>query len=220
MTTQKAVNIFKILIDKYGSPEVIDSEIVDYLNMATYEWLNRLIPDNQGGIVNFEADSNVAMQIRPLIYNLTLSLDANDKITDEKLADKLRVQVEDQNACVFRIGNIGVVVSNITYPAKYVSSNSLWVFQRNYFKKASSTKPLYTYVKDGYQFYSDPGGDIKITVIKKPSAISLTPIVVNPELDDYAMYSIIMIAVKMAGIAIRETELLQDMRLAGIQNAQ
>jgi len=57
-------------------------------------------------------------------------------------------------------------------------------------------------------------------IIKRPSMLSLTPKVVNPELDDYAMYSIIMIAVKMAGIAIRETEFLQDMRLAGIQNAQ
>ena len=105
-----------------------------------------------------------------------------------------------------------------TYPAKYTPYNNLWAFGRNYFKKSSNKKPLFTYVKDGYQFYSDGGGNVKVTVIKKPTDMALAPKVSNPEFSDYAMQSIIGLALKLAGVAIRDTELLQDTRLSGIMN--
>jgi hypothetical protein len=77
VTTQKAVDILNILIDKYGSPSVDEDERVDMLNMAMFEYLNRLVPDNQGGVVNFEFDSNVIHNIKPLIYTITANMDAD-----------------------------------------------------------------------------------------------------------------------------------------------
>ena len=224
MTTQAAVDVFKVLQDKYGAPEIIDNEIVKYLNMGMYEWLNRLVPDNQGGIVNFEFDSNVAMNIKPFILDLTLTMNSDDKVTDEDIADEIRSLVNDQNAEVFRVLNVGVEVTaddvTTTYPAKYVKHNNLYTYQRNYFKRSSSTTPLYTIVNDGYQFYPTEAGNIKMTVIKMPTPLCLTPTVVNPELTDYNMYSVIMIALKLAGIATRDTEIIEDIRLSALQVGQ
>jgi hypothetical protein len=72
MTQQKAVDIFAILQDKYSSPNLITSEVIDLLNMAlSGEYMNRLFPDNQGGVVNFEMDQNVVVNIQPLLWTIT-----------------------------------------------------------------------------------------------------------------------------------------------------
>ncbi len=228
MLTQKAVDIFKIIQDKYGSPDVIDSEIIKYLNMATYEWLNRLIPDSQGGVVNFEFGANTASQVQPLMHTVELELDATGMITDEQISDKLKDQVGDQCAEVFKILNVAVdvdttveeVTTTTTYPAKYVSHNNILAYQRNVFKAASPKKPLYTLLSRGYQFYPTTADGIRMTVLKSPTELALTPKVVNPELEDYTMYSIIMIALKLAGVATRDEELIMQTRNVGLQIAQ
>lgn len=218
MTTQKAIDIYNVLLDKYGSPSQIDDEIVDNLNMATYEWLNRLVPDSQGGIVNFEFDSNVVHNLKPLIFSIAANMDADGLLSETDIETALQAESSDATAKVFRIMSIGITDSDdITRPVKYEFQNSLWANAMNYFKRPSTTKPKYTMVAAGLQFYpTNQMDELKITVIKTPKTLSLTG-PVDPELSDYVVFNIISLSLKLGGIQVRDEELLQDVRLAGLQ---
>lgn len=221
MTTQNLVDLYNVLLDKYGSPSQNDSEIVGNLNMATYEWLNRLVPDNQGGIVNFEFDSNVVHNIKPLIFSITENMDADGLLAEADIESALQSESSDASAKVFRIMSIGITDSDdVTQPVTYEFQNSLWSNARNFFKRPSASNPKYTMVAAGLQFYpTNQADDLVITVIKTPKALALSP-VSDPELSDYVMYNIVSLALKLGGIQVRDEELLQDARLAALQISQ
>lgn len=220
MTTQKCVDIFNVLQDKYGSPDVQSGEVVDFLNMATYEWLNRLVPSNLGGVVNYEFDQNTLTNIKPLVYPVTIVMSAGGIITNTAFTSALVTAGAEAGATWYRIGNIGITIGSETYPVKFTKHNNLWAYQRNFFKKTSATKFRYTVRQDGLRFYPiDTTNPMSLTVIKNPKALSLVgPI--NPELDDAQMFNIIIIALKLAGISTRDEEVLEDVRLASLQTAQ
>lgn len=219
MTTQQLVDLYNVLLDKYGSPSQNDSEIVGNLNMATYEWLNRIVPDNQGGVVNFEFDSNVVANIKPLIYTITENMDVNGLLAEADIETALQTESSDATAKVFRVMSIGITDSDgVTIPVTYEFQNSLWENENNYFKKSSATNPKYTFLADGLKFYpTNATDDLVITVIKTPKALALTPSPINPELSDYVMYNVVSLALKLGGIQVRDEELLQDTRLAALQ---
>ena len=218
MTIQFAIDLYNVLLDKYGSPSQEDDEIVGNLNMATYEWLNRVVPDNQGGVVNFEFDSNVVSNIKPLIYTITDNMDANGLLSETDIESALQTESSDATAKVFRIMSVGITDSDdVTRPVKYEFQNSLWTNARNYFKRPSATNPKYTMIADGLRFYPvNQTDDLTITMIKTPKALALSP-VSNPELSDYVMYNIVSLALKLGGIQVRDEELLQDARLSALQ---
>lgn len=222
LTTQNLVDLYNVLLDKYGSPSQIDSEIVGNLNMATYEYLNRLVPDNQGGVVNFEFDSNTVSNIKPLIFTVTDNMDVNGLLSEADIESALQTESSDATAKVFRIMSIGITDSDdVTRPVKYGFQNSLWMNARNFFKRPSATNPKYTMIADGLKFYpTNQTDDLVITVIKTPKALALTPSPVNPELSDAVLMNIIMIALQIGAIQVREEDLIADIRNTTIQNAQ
>lgn len=220
MTTQFAIDLYNVLLDKYGSPSQEDDEIIGNLDMASYEYLNRLIPDNQGGIINFEFDSNVVHNLRPLIIPLNFNMDSNGLVSITDINTGL-TGTGDGGARLLRVMSIGITNNEgVTRPVKYVFQNEIWAHERNFFKRPSDTNPKYTLLVDGLHFYPvNVTDELTIVAIKTPKALSLTgPI--NPEFDDYVMYNIISIALKLGGIQVRDEELLQDARLAALQISQ
>lgn len=222
MTTQFAVDLYNVLLDKYGSPSQEDDEIVGNLNMAINEYLNRVVPDNQGGVVNFEFDANVVRNIKPLIWTITENMDSDGLLAESAIETALQTESSDASAKVFVIMSVGITDSDdVTRPVKYEFQNSLWMHARNVFKRPSVTNPKYTMIADGLKFYPvNETDDITITVIKTPKELALTPSPVNPELSDYVMYNVISIALKLGGVAVRDEELLQDVRLSALQISQ
>lgn len=221
MTTQQAIDIYNVLQDKYGSPNQIESEIIGNLNMGMFEWLNRISPDNQGGIINFEFDSNVAQSIAPLVYIITENMDGDGLLTNAAILSALQTESSDPTASVFRVKAIGITDDDgVIRPVRYIRQNNLFSYFRNKFKRPSATRPRFDFIAKGYKFYPvNEVDDLTITVIKNPKLLSLSP-VVNPELDDYAMYNIIAIALKLGGIETRDEELIMDVRNTGLQIAQ
>lgn len=237
MTTAEAVAIFKILQDKYASPHLVDSEIVRMLNMAQYERLNRLIPDDMGGVVNFEQDQNVALNLKPLIYRLTdlsvlgggpppacilLDTDINDKLI-EVLTD---LAIDEPDAKYFRVCNLAESATLTSPPAylKYSKHNNIYRASLNTFK-APGNVLYYTTCARGFQVYpiedSTADKSFEITVIKHPRKLRLETTVdpaVDPEWDDYNMNLIIMIALQLAGISTRDEELIADIRNTKVTN--
>lgn len=220
LTTQNLIDLYNVLADKYGSPNQIDSEILGNLNYAHYEYLNRLSPDNEGGVINFEFDQNVATNIKPLVYNITLNMDVNGLISESAINTALQTASSDPTAKVFRYMAVGVSVSGTKYPVKYEPHNSRLVNERNFFKRPTTTNSKYTMLSEGLEFYpTQQSSPVTLTVIKTPRPLSLSPLV-NPELPDIALYNIVAIALKLFGIQVREGELLEDARLSGLQITQ
>lgn len=217
LTTQDLLDLYNILLDKYSSPTQIDSEILKNLNMATYEYLNRLVPDNQGGIVNFEFDTNVVANLQPLIVPLTLNMNGSGLLTEAVIETALQGESGDATAKVFRVMSVGITTGGKKYPVKYTFQNSKYVDERNFFKRPTATNPKYTMLAEGLEFYPTNTGDpLTVTVIKTPAALALSPLQ-NPELPDYVMYNIISIALQIGGVQVRDEELIADIRNTSLQ---
>lgn len=220
MTTQKAVDIINILQDRYGSPDVAPGEVVDFLNMATYEWLNRLVPSNLGGVVNYDFDVNTLSNIKPLVFGITANMSASGVLTNAAITTALVAAGAEAGAAWYRIGNIGITISGKTYPIKHGKHNNILAYDRNFFKKPSATRIKFSIRQDGLKFNQiDSVNPLTAIVIKHPKLLSLVG-PVNPELDDAQMYNIIAIALKLAGVSTRENELIMDIRNTGIQTLQ
>lgn len=205
MTTAEALDIFKILQDKYASPNLIDSEILKFLNMAQYERINRILPDDMGGVVNFDFDQNTAFNIKHLIYPLS-SLSATSDVLLNTTINAALVSAAGAGSELMRILNVSVSGKL----AKYVSNNNLLSQAANYFKVPSANYPRYSIQATGLKFYPSPtASSISLVAMKKPKAISLTA---DPEWDDYNMNLVLMIALQLAGVSTRDEELIADIR--------
>lgn len=218
MLLSKAITIFETILDKSASPNVVQSEIIDYLNMATNEYLNRLVPDSQGGVVNFDFDANTLAEIQPLVFHIGGSLTPATG-TDEGLISNLKINTAlsffvGAAATYFRI--IAVQLLQGTYPyLRYVSPNKWYAISQNSFKKQSLEQPVYTLDKRGI-FVSPPTlSQIQMIVIKTPKVYTVGDLSSQMELTDYSMYNIISIALKIAGVGVRDEELINDVRMTG-----
>jgi len=213
MTTAQAVTYFQVLIDKYGSPSVITSEVYTYLNHAINEYVNRLLPDTEGGIENWEQDENVMMNLQPLIFNLSLT-PSSGLITVSNINTALTTAASEVGAEYLRIGSIG----KGTLPIRFVRQNNFWAFQRNFFKRPSSTKLRYTVAANGLQIYpTTTTGPILLNVIKKPRIVSGS---VDPEFGDYQMYGVISLAAQLCGVSVRDSELIETLKGVTLQNTK
>jgi len=201
MTTSEAISLFKILQDKYASPHLTDGEILKFLNMAQYERLNRLVPDDMGGVSALEQDQNVLMNIRPFIYKVTGLVVSSGFLSNSTISAAM------SGAELFRVLNINYYQGR---PAKFTRHNNVLKEATNTFKDASQTNQKYVVLGNGYQFYpAYSTTDTSMTVVKKPATISAST---NPEWDDYNMNLILMIALQLAGISTRDEELIMDIR--------
>lgn len=216
MSTQECVNYFLVLQDKYGSPAVEESEVVNFLNHAINEYLNRIFPDNQGAAVNFEQDKNITANIQPLIFEFDVSTAASGLLTTAALNAALVTAGAEVGATSFRVDSIGLTSAGKTYPVKYLRGNERWAFARNFFKKPLLTRPKFEFVTTGFQIYPAGVQALTVSVVKKPKILALSP-VINPELEDYVMFNIIAIALQLAGVATRDEEIIQDIRNITVQ---
>lgn len=212
MTTIYAIDRCKVLSDKYGSPSIEDDEWLGHLNMASYEALNRLVPDSVGNVVNFELDQNVVENIRQLIYLVQVTPVLN-VATIDSLNTAIRSGSGDNNATVFRLLNMAVD----GYMARFVKHNDILKLARNVFKESTNQFPIYTITANGYRLYPVNRTQVIATVIKTPKQMDIGN---SPDWSDYMMNQIILLAAKMAGVGIRDEELIVNLRNTGIQAAQ
>jgi hypothetical protein len=222
MTLQTAVTIFNILQDKYGSPNVVTSEVIHYFNLAVNEYLNRLFPDTQGGLANVESDANTLAQIQPLVYVITgLAIPVGGVIASSTINAQL-VITAGSGATYFRILAAEIVDdSGEPFPIRFAKHNNIARYRKNDFKSPVPKDPTYLLRQDGIAIEGPPVATaVRLTVVKTPKSYSPTDLNADVEFPDYTTYTLITIALKMAGVATRDEELIQDTRLTGVQLAQ
>ncbi len=214
MTTAAVITRCKTIIDKYGSPSIQDSEWVGHLNAAQYEALNRVIPDNEGGTINIEADSNVLENFKVLIYPVTTT-PVSGLISLTTLQTLLQTVSGDPTCDVFRVLNIAQQDDTLI---KFVKHNNLYSYKANAFKRPETGFPSFTIIATGYQIYPSIGTTVKMTLMKTPKILTNTG--ESLEFTDYMVDQVILFAVKLAAPGIRDEEVLQDIRLTGFQSGQ
>lgn len=216
MTSATAISRFKLLMDEEGSAYFTDSNILDYLNMAQYEVLNRMVPDSLGGVVNFEMDHNVFQNIAPLVYDLEIPTSSQTvaggsvTILKDTLRTSLRTASGDTTCSVFKIIQVGVFVSStpLSYiPCKFVKRNNINTNYINTFKAPSSTNYQFIDAAGIVRIIPNPSSSIRFGVIKTPKTLDSGN---TPDFDDYVMNQVILEAVKLAGVTVHNPEVIQN----------
>lgn len=204
MTSIQAIEIFQIILDKKGSPYLTDDEVLSFLNMAQYERLNRLLPDDMGGVVNFEFDQNTFENIKPFVFTVSPLNTTGGVLTNTTINTALQSASGDGTTSYFRILN---VIQDDELPVKYVKHNNIGAYLQNFFKAPSVTSPKYTETANSLKLYpANDAADLSLTLLKRPKTLTLA---VNPEFDDYNMNLVIVIALQLAGVSVRDEELSQ-----------
>jgi hypothetical protein len=217
MTLEKALEIIDILQDKYGSAYLTDGEKIDFVNMGTYEYLNRLLPDGQGGVVNFEQDRNVLSNIQPLLYDLSMS---GATLTTAAINTALATASGEGSATYFKITGVGVVSGGLIVPATFMKNNNRWSFERNVFKRPSASTPYYKILATGITLIPSTITTTYLSVVKNPKTLTEANLADTLEFGDYAVYNILSIALKFCGVSTRDGELLGGIQQAATQISQ
>lgn len=213
MTTAQAIEKFSYLQDERGSPNFEDDEVIVLLNMAQLERLKRLIPDDQGGIVNLEMDANTLMNVRPLIYNVSTTMSAAGVITFSAVNTALQTASSDNDATIHRILGVTFTASSVDYPAKYTAHNRWGSYKRNVFK-TSETNVRYKVDATNLTFYPiSTTATIGITCLKTPKVMAAG---VTPDWDDSNMNTVIEIALQLGAQAQRDHELLATIQQSNV----
>jgi hypothetical protein len=210
MSSAELETYFQVLLDKYGSPEVVTSELYGFVNQAMNEYLNRLFPDNQGAVVNFEQDQNVTTNLAPLIYDISVT-PASGLVTNAAITAALVAAGAPASSQWFRISSVGTG----EIPVRYLKQNNRWAFAKNYFKRPSATSPRFIITNTGIQILpTTVTGSYTFNVVKLPKVLSSS---VAPELGDYAMWNVLAIALQLAGVSLRDGEIIEDIKNISVQ---
>ncbi len=217
MTTTEAFAIFDVLQDKYGAPYFPSDWKEKFFNMAQYEYLHDLLPEEGGDGVNYEFDENITTTLQPLLWTVNVSMNSSGLVPQATLDTAIQTVSGDSTTSFFKILNAGLNISGQFYPIQYVKYNNLRTYQANVFKSPSFPKNVrYTFTGNGIQFFPTfTSNQLTISVIKNPRSVSLSPNV-NPEWSDYVCYNLIAKMLKYAGITTDAPELINDVRMASI----
>jgi hypothetical protein len=176
-----------------------------------------MIPDSVGGVVNFELDQNTLENLRPYIVGTGANTDSSGRLQMATLNSTLATSIGVPGATIFRILNMYTTTGK--YPVRFVKHNNVFEYQNNVFKAPSSpTKMIYTVFSSYLQLYPVVNSfTIDLSVIRTPDLFVAGE---SPGWTDYMLNQIILQALKLAGISVSDTTVLEDIRISGIQSAQ
>lgn len=217
MTTTNVLALFDILQDTYGAPYFPDAWKIRMFNQCQYTYLNDLFPDNQGGRINVEQDSNTLANLKTLIYNLSINV-TSGQLNNSDINAALVTASGEVTAKIFRLMALGVFSEGVTYPIRFLKHNDNWSFNVNSFKSPRfPDKVKYTQIYSGFRLYpTDTAATTLVTVMKAPRDISLSPNV-DPEFEtDYPVYAIIAKMLKLSGVPVNDQALIQNVQAAAI----
>ena len=223
MTTAQALLVFDVLQDQYGAPYFPEDWKLKLFNMAQLEVLNRMVPDTIGGTTNFEYDSNVFSNLSPLVFTIdtTLNNSSESQILYSTMETLVRAQSGDSGATIFRIIRVACLANGVVVPVFYTPYNKSYSYETNVFKKGSITEPRWSFINTSGNraivVYPYRTGNVTLSIIKSPKVLTSGN---TPDWDDYVMNQVILQALKLAGIAINDTQEIQNVLQAGIQSGQ
>ena len=212
MTTTDMLEWFNLLQDKSGSVYYTEDEQLLFLNRAQYEYVNGLLPSNEGGIVNVEDTQLNLENIHSLVFEIPLLvMDSAGIIDRSEVIDELQTISGDSAADIMKTIAVEYKRGQDRFECKFMRHNDKGAFEKNYFKKPSFESPKYLLQNNNYQFRPiDELATINITVIKTPKLITD---MVDCELPPSTHNEIVAIGLEFAGISSRDEMLAELNRL-------
>lgn len=211
-------SLFKLIVDKVGSPYFTDSEIDEFLNAAQGSLLedyvyNRNMKDKRMQLPLKEADpesgfENVAFlneYISNLVTEISVVTDAQGQIPYAAIDASLPTSM-------YNLVNIARKDDNDVFRnVRYWRHNDYWRLKDNTLKTFDDENPAHLKYDDYIQVLPvAEGTDIDLTVIRYPRDIKLdedTPANnQDSELSESSHDEIVYMALELAGISIREIQ--------------
>ena len=202
MTSTEMSDLFDLIQDKKQAPYFTNEEKELFLQRAAIEFVNTLLPDNQGGEINLERDSVVFENIRPLVYSISTTMNGDGAVSMSAINAEL---VSDSHAGAepMYIMSVGYKIGAEEYPVIFTRHNDFLRLNRNLFSKPTPTRPRYTLANNGLLVRPiNEAAAINITLLKYPIKIVIGS--VDCDLPEKTHTDIVATALQMAGIATRD----------------
>lgn len=209
MTISEMHTYFDLLLDKTGDPYFTASEKDSFISQAALEYVKRMLPSNEGGVVNFEFDQIIFSNIDTLVFETSgLSPTSLGRISRSSIQTALNTASGSTDPFIFVL-NVSWTKGSNTYPVKYARQNEWYAFEQNIFKQGKANKPIYKQDSINFTFSPiDTTASVKFTLLKQPKTVSLSG-PVNCDLPVSTHKSVVELAVQLAASATRDTELFQ-----------
>lgn len=204
MTIAEQHAYFDLLLDKTGDPYFTPAEKDSFISQAALEYVKRMLPSNEGGVVNLEFDQVIFSNIDTLVFETAgLAPSSLGKILRSSVQTALNTASGSTEPFIYVL-NVNWTKGSTIYPVKYVRQNEWYEFERNVFKQGKASKP--TYKQDALNFTFSPvdtTASVKFTLLKQPKTVSLTG-PVNCDLPTSTHKAVTELAVELAMLATRE----------------
>lgn len=209
MTIAAQHEYFDILIDKQGGAYFDDTDRDRFINMAQIQYVKQLLPSNEGGQVNLEFDHINFNNIQTLVFQTAgLSPNSSGEVAYSAIQTALDA-ASGSTEPFMHVMNINWTRSGSTYPVKFTRHNDFYEQELNSFKQGKATRPKYRHLANKFIFAPiDTGASIKFTLLKYPKDVSLSA-PTNCELPSHTHKAITELAVDLAILSLRDTELSQ-----------
>lgn len=171
------------------------------------EYVKKMMPSSEGGIINIEYDQQVYSNIYTLVFETAgLTPSSVGKITKSQVQTALNTQSGSTEPFMY-VMNISWTKGGVTYPVFYVRQNEWYAFEQNTFKKGKASRPNYKMDATGFTFTPiDVTSSIRFTLLKQPRAINLATDVTS-DLPEGTHKTLVELAVELASVGIRDQEL-------------
>lgn len=209
MTVAEMHGYFDLLIDKVGDPYFLPTEKDTFLTNAALQFTRDYLLPRTQGVSNFEFDQLSYSNVDTLVFETAqIAIPGTGKIPNTTIQTALNTASGSTEPLMF-IVNASWIKGTDVLPIKYVRQNEWYETENNVFKRGTTSQPRYK--QDGSNVTISPistGSYAKFTIIKQPKVITLTP-PVNCDLPEETHKRVVEMAVELASISLRDTDLYQ-----------
>lgn len=216
---------FNILLDHYNEPYFIDTEIDEFINSGTMEFVNDIIfkeyfpslGENEKGLQALNSMESVIQGseiLQPLILSNLSVATASSYATRAAINTAIQAATGDANDKLMHVISVVYNDGDEDRLVRYVRHNDRARFNQNEFKKATLRNPIYSVVRNGLLIEPSTVSSVILSALKTPKLVSKADNI-SSDMPDFTHQRIMAYAVAMSGVASRDEVLLQMQNYSG-----
>ncbi len=226
MTIENMHKWFDLILDKVGSPYFSSPEKDSFLQRAEVHYVNSFFKNPS--TVHLMEDTSIDVDyVKSLITEVKLDTDDEGRLYYSNIDSVLQSETSISGAKMMYILNASKSItssSELCAPSyqyiksRFIRHNDFFAHQANAFKKATTEYPTHRCFDNYLRFNPDNKSNVYLTVIRYPKLVTLDDPnstgargvnAVDSELPDKSQNEIVFMALKFAGVAIREADFYQ-----------
>lgn len=213
----QAHNYFSLLMDKVGSPYFTSSEIDIFIQRGQMDYVNQFF-NKSIGLYNAEENSYDVERLYSIIEKVNVQADVDGMVMYEDINNELStgefmyvLSLEQQKSSDSSCNEN----SNTFAYSQFVRHNDKGPRLKYSFKRPTDNNPIHIYYSTYIEVLPQVAKNVGITVVRTPALVTIDdpndtgspgPGLVDFDLPEISRDSILMFALKNAGINIRDKE--------------